>query len=167
MNDLIFKSVTSMVFLQGGVPMDPRVGAALRLFDLDAVEVLRGPHDTKLLLGSGRRAIVLVFRGTASRASCWADRQVLPTLRKAILQPAALFRQRSRSHLYQVRFQQQFPGLVFRMCGDWFSNYWSFGAASDEHVKQFATQTKFECLMPLISILVHTRVQQFRAIALT
>lgn len=61
--------------------MDPRVEAALKLFDLDSIEVMREPnvHDTKMLLGRGRNAIVLAFRGTASRAGCAADIQVCCT----------------------------------------------------------------------------------------
>lgn len=51
--------------------------AALRLFDLDTVEIMREKtHDTKMLLGSGPAAIVLAFRGTSSAAAAWADLQV-------------------------------------------------------------------------------------------
>lgn len=57
--------------------MDPRVGAALQLLDLEAVVVMReATHDTKLLLASGASAIVLSFRGTSSVAAAWADVQV-------------------------------------------------------------------------------------------
>ncbi len=63
---------------QGHMTMDPRIEAALRLFELDSIEVMREPkvHDTKMLLGCGRKAIVLAFRGTASAAGCSADIQV-------------------------------------------------------------------------------------------
>jgi hypothetical protein len=64
-------------FLQGGVPLDPRVGAALQLLDLNTISIMReATHDTKLLLASGPSAIVLSFRGTASAAAAWADLQV-------------------------------------------------------------------------------------------
>jgi hypothetical protein len=63
--------------VQGGVPLDPRVGAALQLLDLNTISIMReATHDTKLLLASGPSAIVLSFRGTASAAAAWADLQV-------------------------------------------------------------------------------------------
>jgi hypothetical protein len=63
--------------VQGGVPLDTRVGAALQLLDLNTISIMReATHDTKLLLASGPSAIVLSFRGTASAAAAWADLQV-------------------------------------------------------------------------------------------
>jgi hypothetical protein len=63
--------------VQGGVPLDPRVGAALQLLDLNTISIMReATHDTKLLLASGPGAIVLSFRGTASAAAAWTDLQV-------------------------------------------------------------------------------------------
>ena len=67
-----------LTLVQGGVPLDPRVGAALQLLDLNTISIMReATHDTKLLLASGPNAIVLSFRGTASAAAAWADLQVL------------------------------------------------------------------------------------------
>jgi hypothetical protein len=63
--------------VQGEIPLDPEVGSALQLLDLDTMSVMReSTHDTKLLLASGPGAIVLSFRGTSSAAAAWADVQV-------------------------------------------------------------------------------------------
>ena len=76
-----------MTLVQGGVPLDPRVGAALQLLDLNTISIMReATHDTKLLLASGPSAIVLSFRGTASAAAAWADLQVC-TKSKCASQP--------------------------------------------------------------------------------
>lgn len=65
------------VCLQGGVPSQPQMSAALQLFELNTVCVMREMlHDTKVLLASGLSAIVLSFRGTSSAAAVRADVQV-------------------------------------------------------------------------------------------
>ena len=63
--------------MQGDVPLDPELGAALRLLNLNTISIMReATHDTKLLLASGPGAIMLSFRGTSSAAAAWADLQV-------------------------------------------------------------------------------------------
>ncbi len=57
--------------------MDPQVESALKLFDLDCVEVMREPkvHDTKMLLGRQRscRFDIRVTEGLMSHAPVRAE----------------------------------------------------------------------------------------------
>ena len=64
--------------LQGSVAdVDVRLGSALDLFGLEALQVFREPgQDTKVLVGWGADTVVVAFRGTASFANVLNDIQV-------------------------------------------------------------------------------------------